>query len=95
MSYSIIPLVEVSVCVSLFYNFVFMQISRKIDPSDPNAEKTQAITEEITKLCCDHTGSQDDLTLASRYPQLLPLAGLVAVSAVIMTYYAYQKGTLS
>ena len=72
----------------------FIQISSKIVPSDPNAEKTQAITEEIIKLCRDHTGSEDDLTLASSFP-LLPLAGLVAISAVIMTYYAYQKGTLS
>ena len=72
----------------------FVQISSKIDPSDPNAVKTQAITKEIVKLCCDHSFSEDGQTLASRYP-LVPLAGLVAVSAAFVTYCAYQKlGTL-
>ena len=72
-----------------------IQMSSKIDPSDrPNAEKTQAIIKEIIKFCRDHTGSQDDLTSTSYHP-FLPLAGLVAISAVIMTYYAYQKRNLS
>ena len=69
-----------------------MQISSKIDTSDPTASKTQTITDEITRLCRKDTQvTEDEQSLVSRYS--LPLAGLVVASAAIVTYYVYQRNT--
>ena len=71
---------------------LYMQISSKIDTSDPTANKTQTITDEITRLCRKDTQeTEDEQSLVSRYS--LPLAGLVVASAAVVTYYVYQRNT--
>ena len=68
----------------------FPQILEKIDPADHSAEQTRTIATEIRRLCYQSTTiPSSPLTSPAIFPYKVPLAGLVAATAVI---YAYWEG---
>lgn len=76
-------------CVGLMHDrhsSPHVQLSTKIDPCDPSAEKTRATVEEVLRLC--HTPSSSS---SSSVPW--KVAGFAAVVAFSFAWYSYLSAT--